>query len=92
MQEFHEVSVKSAEAALSAIKDTGFFELMQDLEKASEEDDQARALELMGEMAKLEDTMSEWEDKMSELEADIERTKQDLSPTTHEILADADCF
>ena len=92
LQEFHEVRVRSVDAAIDALKDTGLLELIRDLEKASEEEDPAKVLELMAEMSDLEDKMSEVGDKMSELEDEIERTEEELSPGTRKILADADCL
>ena len=92
LQEFHEVRVRSLDAAIDALKDTGFYELMEDLEKASQEEDSDKVLELMGEMSELEDEMLELEDEMSELEDDMERTEEDLSPATRAILADAGCL
>lgn len=92
LQEFHEVRVRSLDTAIDVLKDTGFVELMQDLEKASEEEDPARILELMDEMSELEDEMAEFEDEMSELDDEMQRTQEDLSPAARKILADADCL
>ena len=86
IQEFHEVRVRSIELALDALKDLGFIELLQDLEKAAAEEDEAKVvLELMSKMAELEDEVAELEDETN-------RTEEELSPATREILADADCL
>ena len=92
LQEFHEARVRFMDASIDALKDTGLFELMEDLEKASEEEDPDKMLELMGEMSELEDKVSELEDEMAELEEETERTEEALSPATRQILADADCL
>ena len=60
--------------------------------KAAEEEDQAKVLELLGDMAELEDKMSQFEDDMAEYEDEIERTQDDLSPETRRILENADCL
>ncbi len=92
LQEFHEARVESLDALLDALKDTGFFQLLQDLEKAAEEEDEAELLRLMGEMSELEDAISDLEDLIEESEDEMERTQEDLSPATREILAGADCL
>ena len=92
LQEFHETRIRSMEVTKNALKDTGFLELIEDLEKASEEDDQVKLLRLQSEMADIEDKMSEFEDEISELQAEAERTQDALSPATLQILADANCL
>ncbi len=92
LQEFHRFRVRSSDAILEALKDTGLLELMQELEEASEEEDQAKVLSLSAEISELENEMSGLEDDLAEMEDEIERTKEDLSPATRQILADAGCL
>ncbi len=67
-------------------------ELKQDVEKATEEDDTAELLALMGQALELENKMSDLEDEISELGDEFERVQEDLSPATHKILEEADCL
>ena len=92
LQEFHEARVESLDAVVDGLKDTGFFQLLLDLEKAVEGEDEAELLRLMGEMSELEDAISDLEDLIEESEDEMERTQEDLSPATREILAGADCL
>ena len=92
LQEFHEARIRAWEVTAKLLEDSGLLELMQEFEEAAEDEDGDRALELMGEMAALEDVGQELEDKMEELEEEIERTEEGLSPATRQILEDADCL
>ncbi len=92
LQEFHEVRIRALETSAKLLEDSGILELMREFEKAAEEEDGDRMLELMGEMAELEDVGQELEDKMEELAEEIERTGEGLSPATRQILEDADCI
>ena len=89
LQGFHEATVRSFEAGMDALKQTGVLEFIQRLEKADEgevdEIEEAQLVELMGKFAELED-------HMTELEEEVERAQEDLSPATREILAGADCL
>ena len=92
LQEFHETRIRSLSTMVDLIEDSGFLELMRELEEASEEEDGARVMELMGEMAELGDKAQDLENEMAALEAETERTEEALSPATRQILADADCL
>lgn len=92
LQEFHDVRARGSDVALNLLKDSGFFELMQDLEKAQEEEDAEKAMEVMAKMAEFQDDVSEIQDQLAELEQEAERTRDALSPTSRQILADADCL
>ena len=92
LQEFHDVTVRAAETLIRALKETGAFDLMREFEKAAEEEDEAKVLELMGRMAELEEAMDQIDDQISELDEEVERAEEKLSPATREILADADCL
>ena len=92
LQEYHGVRVRAMETALDALQGSGLLDLMQDLEKAAEEEDETKVLELLGDMADLEDRMSQFEDDMAEFEDEIERTQDGLSPETRRILENADCL
>ena len=91
LQEFHDATVRAGEGAINAIKETGFIDLMQEFEKAEEEEDTARLLELMEQMAEVEDAMVRFDDEMSALEDEVVRAVENLSPDTREILAAANC-
>ncbi len=89
LQEFHKVQVRGLNSSLDVLQDTDLLELMRDLEKATEEEDQAKMLEWASKMAAIS---SEIEDEMLELEDEAERVQEDLSPATREILEAADCL
>ena len=92
LQEFHDTRVESLETVVDTLKDMAFFELLEELENASEDEDPEKILELMGDIMKLEDELSGVEDKMAEMEQELERTEASLSPATRQTLADADCL
>ena len=92
LQEFHDATVRSGEGAIKALKETGALDLMREFEKAAEEEDEAKVLELMGRMAELEDDMARFDDQMSALNDEVERTQENLSPDTRQVLADANCL
>ena len=92
LQEFHDATVRSGEGAIKALKETGALDLMREFEKAAEEEDEVKVLELMGRMAELEDDMARFDDQMSALNDEVERAQENLSPETRQILADADCL
>ena len=92
LQEFHDVRVRSMDTGLNVLKETGALDLMREFEKAAEEEDEAKALELMGQMAELEGEMERFDDQMSALEDEVERTQENLSTDTRQVLADANCL
>lgn len=92
LQEFHETRIRVGEATVDALKETGFLGLVQDLEKAIEEEDQVQVLRLQSEMADMEEKMSELEDELEALEDEGERVIGALPPTTRRILEAADCL
>ena len=92
LQEYHDVGVRGMEATVTALKDTGALELFEEMEKAQEEEDVERALELMEQAAELEDELARFDDQMTELTDELERARENLSPATREILDNADCF
>ncbi len=92
LQEFHALRVSSLESSLDALEETGMLQLMQDIEKATEEGDDERFLELLSNMEDIEGKMGEMEALIAELDEDIQRNEDDLSPATREILASAGCL
>ncbi len=92
LQEFHGVRLRSMEAAIDALEETGALDLIREFEEAAEEEDTDKALELLDQMAELEDEMARFDDQMSALEDDVERALEDLSSETRQILADANCL
>ena len=92
LQEYHDIGVEGMEATVTALKDTGALELFEEMEKAQEEEDVERALELMDQAAELEDELARFDDQMTELTDELERARENLSPTTRAILDNAGCF
>ena len=92
LQEYHDIGVEGMEATVTALKDTGALELFEEMEKAQEEEDVERALELMEQAAELEDELVRFDDQMTELSDELERARENLSPATREILDNAGCF
>ena len=92
LREFHRVRGRGTEAIVDALRDSGFLEFMQDLEKAYEEEDLGRVLSLLGEMLKLEDAMSQLGGEMSRFSDEMERAQEELSPATRRALEEADCI
>ena len=95
LREFHRVRVRGTQAIVDAMRESGFLvlmELMQDLEKAYEEEDVGKVLSLLGEMLKLKDALSQLEDEMSQFSDEAERAQERLSPATRRILEEADCI
>lgn len=92
LREFHRVRLRGTESTVDALRDSGFLELIQVLEKAYEEEDVGKVLSLLGEMLKLKDALSQLEDEMSQFSDEAERAQERLSPATRRILEEADCI
>lgn len=92
LQEFHETRIRYGEATIKFLKDTGLLQLIQDLEKAVEEEDRVKLLRLEAQMEDVEDKMSEFDDEISELEDEAERVQDALSPATFRILRGGGCL
>ena len=92
LQESHDVRVRSMDTWLNSFKETGQLDLLREAERAVEEEDGAKVLEVMGRMAELEDEMERFDAQMSALGDEAERAEENLSPETRQVLADANCF
>ncbi len=92
LKEFHETRIRFMEAAINVLKDTGFLELMEDLEKAVEEENQTKVLQFQSELEGIQEKMSEFEDEVSALADEAQRAQGTLSPATRRILEDGDCL
>ena len=92
LQELHNLRIRSLESSLDALQETGLLQLMQDIEEATEEGDDERFRELMGDVQEIEGKLGEFEAQAAELEEEIQLAENELSPPTREILVSAGCL
>ena len=92
LRELHMARLQGMEAGLDALRDTGMLQLMDDMQEASQEDDQEKVLELLDNMAELEEKAQGFEDEMAVFEDRMAQAEEDLSPDTRRILGEADCL
>ena len=92
LQEYHNAQIRGLEFSVDALQETGMLQLMQDIQKASEDEDQERFLELLGDLEELEGTTGELEAQIAELAEEVQRAEDDLSPAAREILTSAGCL
>ncbi len=91
LREFHELYVEAADISVRALRESGFLELMEEIEEAQRENDPDRAAELMGRVAEVERQTEEFEIALQDLDKRLSEAKQDIPPDTQNALAGTGC-
>lgn len=92
LEELHGIRREGVGFVINFLKETGMLELALKAQKAEEEGDVERLLELAGEMVPMESQMEEMEAEMEAFDDRLERAEDRLSPETYDILYAADCI
>lgn len=91
LREFHELYVEAADISVRALQESGFIELMEEIEEAQRGNDPERAAELMGKVAEVEQETKEFEKALEDLDKRLSEAKQDIPPATRNALASGGC-
>lgn len=86
LQDFHKINVKTFETSFGLVQE--LLDLMRDMQKATEEDDQDRILEIQDGALTLYMRMMQ---ELSDIDGEYERELNALSPETSRLLAQQGC-
>lgn len=91
LAQFHEVYVRTLDAAFGIFRETGILDLLEDLAEAEQSEDSERMMELFADMAELESEMAGFEAEMAALEEEVSQAVRAISPETRAVVEDAGC-
>ena len=92
LEELHQIRVEGTGFIVESLKESGILELAVEIQKAEQEEDLERMLELAGEMAPMVSRMEEMEAEIEVFDARLERAEDELSSETYDLLSEADCI